>query len=160
MKIQFAVILLVILSMPSYCSAQQLNVQDIRTCLYPTFSVENAVLKDKGFLWIDTKGSLSSQGEPIMTTKWKSKYTTTNLTEMVSIIVTKLKGHIKDFVMVKYTLPDSLHAKNFRDRMIDDGYRCNDKAFNGDTNVQSWLFNNTQILLRVNNDNSYTFISY
>jgi hypothetical protein len=151
---------LLIFFFASYCSAQQLRVQDLRACLYPTFSIQNAVLKDRGFLWIDTKGSVSPQGESIATTTWKSKASTPDLAEMVTVIVTKLKGHVTNLVMIKYTVPDSVYAINFRNRMIDEGYHCIDKAFNGDSNVQSWLCNSTQILLRVNSENSYTFISY
>ena len=143
--------------------AQLLTVKDFRSCLYPTFEVQNAVLKGKGFLWIRTDVNTSEQGQPAITTIWKNDSDLYDETERVTTIKTNIEGSvksIKDFVMVKYTLPNTVYATNFRNRMVEEGYHCASSAFEGDPNTQSWLSNNAQILLRANSDGTFTFITW
>lgn len=144
--------------------AQLLSVRDLRTCLYPTFAVEDAVLKSKGFLWISSDVSSTSEGEPLTTSVWKTEHDSHGLQWVVSIMKThvKEKNHIThELVMIKYTVPNSSYATKFRDNMINAGYRYSSSAYNGDSACQSWLSSrHEQILIRANDNESYTFISW
>ena len=156
-------VLIALFSFGTGTRAQQLSIQDLKACLYPTFTVQNAVLMGRGFHWIRTDGTTDNQGRPVQTSIWNTDAFNFRKGELVAILKSKVRqddGTTRDLVMAKYTVSDSLKAKRFQFRMIDAGYRCVSAAFNGDKACQSWVSQKSdQILMRANQDDTYTFIN-